>query len=896
MKKFLKVLACSLLGGVMIFAVACNKDNGGNGNGGGNGGESQQTYNPETRPLSLSIGALDGNFNPFFYTSLTDGQVISMTQSSLITSDVDEQGNVQPVAGDNYNTVAKDFEIKYYNAPSGGTECADTVAAQNGRTEYRFLIKNGMKFSDGTPITIKDVLFNFYVYLDFVYTGSNTMYSVDIQGLKAYQQNDSTILDSDTASSGQLVSNAQDRLQNLIGYGAKDPSYPSLDAQGQKDFERVKVLFKEEATSDWNNNETSWVETYKVNYTFTAAWQAYLFNEGLVTAQMRRYDDGTVREIRCDATTGAEINPSDKAAYDLGKIKTTLDPWVEGATEAGSNVGKVERQDLISEIEALSGDAAIKEYCIQRVYNTYMPDDGSGLDEVLSYWQTGTNAYNEFLADERGKTLQNSQHPQYYIRGIQTEKNVTTFKGNTLDGSYDVLKIIVNKVDPAAIWQFGISIAPLNYYSGTYNGKDYITSFNGDQIDYANDPTGNANTCFGVERGTFEFFDQIVKGTASGKSALPKGAGPYMASKESGGVATTGSQFEDNYIVYYERNPYFETMGSGLSNAKIKNLKYKVLTEDRIISSLTTGQIDYGEPNATDTNNTAVTEQRATLEKVTYDTNGFGYVGINPTFVPDIEVRKIIMRAMNTGLCLQYYGSLAQPLYRPMSLTSWAYPNGATAYGYLNNPLSDPEAIRAELRALGYTEGAGGVYQKDGKSLTYTFTIAGANSDHPAYNMFQDAAAILNRSGFNIKVSTDPNALLALTRGGLAVWAAAWSSGVDPDMYQVYHKDSMATSVLNWGYRTILNDVSGTYTDEPALINELSDLIDQARETNSQSRRANLYNQCLNKIMDLAIELPIYQRKDMCVFNKTIIDSKTVNTNPSANNGVMDRIWEVNYL
>ncbi len=885
MKKLLTAFACTLLGGSMIFAAAC---------GGGNSGGGSDLA--ETRALSLSIGALDGNFNPFFYTSLTDGQVISMTQSSLITSDVDQNGDVQPAAGDNYNTVAKDFEIKYYNAPSGGTECSDTVAAQSGRTEYRFLIKNGMKFSDGTPITIKDVLFNFYVYLDFVYTGSNTMYSVDIQGLKAYQMNDSTISDSDETSSGQFVTHAQDRLQELIGYGSKDPSYPTLSTQGEKDFERVKVLFKDEVTSDWNNLETSWVETYKVNYTFTAAWQAYLFNEGLVSTQMRRYEDGTIREIRFDEATDEEIDPSDKAAYDLGKIKTTLDPWVEGATEAGSNVGKIEGQNIIDNIEGLSGDAAIKDYCIQRVYNTYMPDDGSGLDEVLSYWQTGTDAYNEFLADERGKTLDNSAHPQYYIRGIQTEKNVTTFNGKTLDGSYDVLKVIINKVDPAAIWQFGITIAPMNYYSGTFEGKDYIASFNGDQIDYANDPTGNANTCFGVCRGKFDFFDQIVRGTASGKSALPKGAGPYMASTVTGGVATAGSQFDDNNIVYYERNPYFETMGSGLNNAKIKYLRYKVLTEDRILSSIISGNTDYGEPNATDTNNTAVIQQRDLLEKITYDTNGFGYVGINPTFVPDINIRKIIMRAMNTGLCLQYYGSLAQPLYRPMSLTSWAYPQGVKSYGYLNNPLTKPEDIKAELRELGYTEGNGGVYQKDGKSLTYTFTIAGANSDHPAYNMFQDAAAILNKSGFNIKISTDPNALLALTRGGLQVWAAAWSSGVDPDMYQVYHKDSMATSVLNWGYRTILNDVSQTYTTEPALINTLSDLIDQARETNTQSVRKNLYGQCLDTIMELAIELPIYQRKDMCVFNKTIIDSSTVNTKANANNGVLDRIWEVNYL
>ncbi len=913
MKKFLKLLVCGLLGGAVLFsATACAPEDPENPNNNGT-----QKYDPETRALSLSIGALDGNFNPFYSTSLTDAQVISMTQASLITSSVDENGAVQPVAGENYPTIAKDFEIKYYNAPTGGSEVDSSVAANGGRTEYRFLIKNGMKFSDGEPLTIKDVLFNFYVYLDPVYTGSNTMYSVDIQGLKAYQSNDATLNDDDDSASGAYVALAQERLQALIGYGAKDPDYSTLDTQGQKDFERVKELYKEELESDWSAMETSWVETYKVNYTFKAAWQAYLFQEGIVTAQIRKYSDGSRREIRVDDNGNEILIPVDKDTdsaeykaamekYNNGKTKTTLDPWVEGAD--GGDGSSTLRQNEIDEIAAETSDANVnaymsahncdrdtailqitKEYCVDRVYRENLNDDGTGLDNVLQYWATGTNAYNEFLADARGKALEDSDNPMYYIKGIQTER-VSTFKGKALDADYDVLKIIVNEVDPAAIWQFGITVAPMHYYSGKYDNVDYIAKFNGDQNNGKG--SGDANTCFGVKRGDFDFFNEVVKGVNEGKSGVPVGAGPYMASKRTGGAAQNGGEFEENYIVYYERNSYFETMGSEINNAKIRFLRYKVLAEDRILSSIQSGDIDYGEPNATDTNYTAVTNQ-SNLQSVVYDTNGYGYVGINPTFVKDIEIRKIIMHAMNQGLSLSYYGDLAQPIYRPMSMTSWAYPKDATEKYYED---WDSNKIKEKLAELKYVEGNDGVYSKNGERLEYTFTIAGANSDHPAYNMFQDAASLLNRSGFKIKVSTDPNALLALTRGGLAVWAAAWSSGVDPDMYQVYHKDSQATSVLNWGYRTILNDVTGEYTEEANLINSLSLKIDEARATTVQVTRANLYKECLNYIMELAVELPIYQRKDLCVFNKTIIDSTTVNGNPTANNGVMDRIWEVNYL
>ena len=49
-------------------------------------------FDAETRPVAIATGALDENFNPFFYTSGNDGDVIGMTQISMLTSDAD--GNI----------------------------------------------------------------------------------------------------------------------------------------------------------------------------------------------------------------------------------------------------------------------------------------------------------------------------------------------------------------------------------------------------------------------------------------------------------------------------------------------------------------------------------------------------------------------------------------------------------------------------------------------------------------------------------------------------------------------------------------------------------------------------------------------------------------------------------
>ena len=892
MKKALKFMTCALLGGSMLFAAACGgKDPGTNP---GDKGLS------ETRPLALSISKPDGNFNPFFYTAQPDGQVIAQTQASLLTADYNEKSNkIYPVAGEDYPTVAKDFRITYYDARSGGNKSGSEAAADGGRTEYEFLIKKGMKYSDGTDLTIKDVLFNFYVYLDTAYTGSNTMYSVDIQGLAAYQENNALLGIDGEGNNDVYILAAQGRMGHLINFGA---GREELTEQGKADLAKVKQFYDEELQSDWNSiTGSNWKENFEVNYRFTESWQAFLFQEGLVEAQRADRPGQGSYEIRVNYNadgTYTKIDPDNKEAYNKGKILTTLDKWDEAAIGRGSTE-VAGADDYIEAIAALTSDKAIEEYCITLVKSMYFMLDRQ-VGDILSYWATGSTAYTYFLADERGKAIEEnagSDKARNYISGIQTYKT-TSFSSSIdgkstaeyqLDGDYDVLKIIINNVDPAAIWQFGISIAPMHYYSGSFEGKNYVTSFTGDQ----NNGQGSGVDCFGVKRGSVEFFEKVISGQDTTKSAIPVGAGPYMASTRDGGRANSSEQFfgSDN-MVYYERNPYFETMGTGLNNTKIKYMRYKVVEDDRIIPSVLDGSIDYGEPTGSTTNQATVTANLNKLEQYKYDTNGYGYVGINPTYVPDIEVRRLIMSAMQIDLATDFYGELAQPIFRPMSKTSWAYPNDAVTY----YPQKSSAQIEARLRELGYTKNGEGVYEKDGNALKYTFTIAGANTDHPAYLMFQEAAKTLNQAGFSISVANDSTALAKLAKGQLTVWAAAWSSGVDPDMYQVYHKDSNATSVLNWGYKTILADTTPKYEQERSLINKISSLIEDGRTYLEDEARIGIYATALNEIMNLAVELPVYQRKDLCIVNKTIIDVTTLNQKPNATMGVIDRIWLIDYV
>ena len=109
-------------------------------------------------------------------------------------------------------------------------------------------------------------------------------------------------------------------------------------------------------------------------------------------------------------------------------------------------------------------------------------------------------------------------------------------------------------------------------------------------------------------------------------------------------------------------------------------------------------------------------------------------------------------------------------------------------------------------------------------------------------------------------------------------------------MYQVYHKKSTATSVNNWGYPWLLQNGS---SEERAIIDDLSDLIEQGRATTDIERRKEIYAQALDKVMELCVELPTYQRKDMYIIDKTVVDINSLPKEITPYNGPLSEIWNL---
>ena len=853
-KKIISLILClTMLVGTMTTLTGCGDD--------------------DVDAFVIMTEQLDGLFNPFFYTSGSDGTIVSMTQISMLSSKYVD-GEVEVAYGENEAVVVKDYDI---------TENDDDT------TTYTFVLKNGIKYSDGHPLTMEDVLFNYYVYLDPVYTGSSTLYSTDIVGLSEYrtQTVGSASDDSDDLIDSQASSRAAARINELINLfnselkssSTKEVSYADMksailaynvssgyksaisnvasDVTSQnllEDYDYALKLFKEELESDYDNAQESYVdEPYKSFDQFDDEVFCFMYTEGYVEVEYEEGDDGKVDRTK------------------IKKLTASYPSSISSKSDA-----------------------------IDYVYNDKISRE---LDVILQYWATAATLNNEYTAKAKEVILHEniSEDGSLLVENISgivslghtdaagkkitvNDTEYTVASGHNDDGTvtnkdeYDVLQITINGVDPKAIWNFALTIAPQHYYGeGSSVGVDI------------------AKNKFGVEFASYSFMTEKVQSTRNIK--LPMGAGPYKVTNSDNSDKPSESSFYTNNVVYFKANDNFETVGSKINNAKIEKVRYQVVSSSNAIASLENGTVHYISPALTTDNYEKLEDLSSDgMVTLTGDQLGYGYIGINSAKINDINLRKAIMCAMNTSLALDYYrAGTASQIYWPMSKVSWAYPSGADATdnGYDYPQLGTWSNEVAKNNITKYMQEAG--VSAGDSSLKVTFTIAGSSlQDHPTYKVFRDAASLLNELGWDVEVVCDTQALTKINTGSLEVWAAAWSSALDPDLYQVYHKDSSATSTLAWGYNYL--KTSGT-AEEMNILNDLSDLIDDARATNDKSVRTDLYQQAMEKILELAIELPVYQRSVLYAYNSNVIDSSTLPAASQMNpySSPLDRIWEIDF-
>lgn len=466
------------------------------------------------------------------------------------------------------------------------------------------------------------------------------------------------------------------------------------------------------------------------------------------------------------------------------------------------------------------------------------------------------------------------------IAGVQTGDSAANISGIQKTGDYS-LRVVLTEVDATAIYQLGVTIAPLHYYG-------------------SNDLYNYDNNQFGFPKGDLS--------SVRAKTTQPMGAGPYKFLK-----------FE-NGVIYFEANKnYF------LGEPKTKYVNFLETQDTDKINGVTTGTIDITDPSF-DTNAVAAIkasnggELNGSVVTVnTVDNLGYGYIGISSNRVnvggePDSDASKNLRKGLATILAVyrdvsvdSYYGERASVINYPISNTSWAAPQTTDAgYKvafsvdvngndiYTSDMDTDAKYAAAKTAALGFFEAAGYTVEDgkvtaapEGASLTYELWIpADGTGDHPSFMICTLADEAFAEIGIDLVVKDLTNSAdlwTGLEAEGVDMWCAAWGATVDPDMYQIYYSDA-ANGGANAGGSNYMYDIADK---------ELDQIILDARKSMDQSYRKQMYKACLDIVVDWAVEIPVYQRQNAIIFSTERVNIDTVTPDITTFYGWMAEIQNI---
>lgn len=571
----------------------------------------------------------------------------------------------------------------------------------------------------------------------------------------------------------------------------------------------------------------------------------------------------------------------------MEEYRSGMKPLYQLLTKAGQDNKdfklwtKEEQEAFWTELDATGPKFAqtIVDYCINNGYNEagasvkdcaanwgYELKDGATVED---FWEAIKKKYDGDMVTAAETEIADSsiyslmENYATYSKGVETGKSAATIEGIKKTGE-NSLKVTLSKIDASAIYQLGVTIAPLHYY--------------GDKAKFDYD-----NGKFGFDKGDLS--------TVRAKTTQPMGAGPYKFIKY------------ENGTVYFEANDNYY-----LGAPKTKNMQFKESNDKDKLNGVTTGTIDITDPSFSKDTATNIASQNSNKElsgdKITtstVDNLGYGYLGISAKAVNvkgevGSDASKNLRKAFATVFSVyrdvtvdSYYGDGASVINYPISNTSWAAPQKtdpdyAIAFSkdvdgkdiYTSDMDQDAKGEAALKAALGYFEAAGYTV-KDGKltaapegaKMEYEVWIpADGTGDHPSFMMLNLASDALKKIGMKLVVKDLANSAdlwTGIEADQVPMWCAAWGATPDPDMYQVYYSGIEGKGEA--GGSNYMYDIA-----DP----ELDKLILDARNSLDQSYRKQMYKTCLDIIVDWAVEVPVYQRQNAIIFSTERVKMDTV--------------------
>lgn len=426
------------------------------------------------------------------------------------------------------------------------------------------------------------------------------------------------------------------------------------------------------------------------------------------------------------------------------------------------------------------------------------------------------------------------------------------------------VRVTINGYNSKDIWALNIPICPLHFYGDAKNFNVLAS-------------------CFGFEQGDIS---SLLK-----KKSSPMGAGAYRFIKY------------ENGVVYYEANEQYYLGCPQTAFIQLKEIGDK--TPHEKLEALAEGEFDVvdmpGSNMAIDlitrTNSSGKLTGRIYGGKL-YDGARYAYIGMNADRVcvdekADSTRSKCLRQALailfscNRNNVVALYEKGSAVINYPASNISWSVPqvedeeyqqayvrnvDGEVVY---NSNMETAQRSEAACKAaLGYLKQAGFAVKKgkivsapDNTDTHFKIYVPKDASSEAMLTLAHGAKVLFKQIGLRLTIvsgHTQQQIKRILKGGKHQLWCGYAPTSVDGALYNMYH--------------------SGQHGDKKAgsdnyfhiADSDLDEYIEDSLETVQDKKSIALYEQCYEKILDWAVEVPFYQEQNLTVFSTARVNLETV--------------------
>jgi peptide/nickel transport system substrate-binding protein len=351
-------------------------------------------------------------------------------------------------------------------------------------------------------------------------------------------------------------------------------------------------------------------------------------------------------------------------------------------------------------------------------------------------------------------------------------------------------------------------------------------------------------------------------------ATLPVAYGPFQI-----------AEYLPQESITFERNPEYWRASEGLP--KVDSVIIKFLSdEDQVLAQLESGDIDIGGTIGLTLNSADTLDewQEAGTHDVQYvPATVWEHIDMaiergdgQPSFFDDVRVRQAMAYGINRQQIVdEVLGGRTVVMNAFQPEDYWAFP----ADGELNEYAYDPEQATALLAEAGWTPGADGILEKEGRRFSIQFFTTEGNRTRE--QVAQIIQAQLQEIGIEMELNFVPatevlfkngeDGILQGRRYDMAMYA--WIAGVEPSA-NLYLCSQVPTAENNWAGQ---NPPAYCNEEYDAVTNQVYNLLEREDRTPLLIESMKIFNRDIPT-------LPLYQRVQIAAFRTGVTG---VEINPS---------------